>query len=280
MKWHAKIGLGSVQFGLPYGISNKTGQTSSEEVSEILDLAYHNGIKIIDTASAYGTSETVIGSLNHDRFLVVSKFMPSQSVKDIRAQLEKSLALLKAKSLYGYLAHRPLDLITNKIVWEELRKIKAEKKIQKIGFSLNSPDEYYQLKSAGIEPDLVQVPYNYFDTRFKKVLLELKDKGCEIHTRSTFLQGLFFTDITKLSSFFDDLKPSLKYLQETYKDKLQSTLLNYVLQQDFIDVVIMGIETAAQLELNLNSIESAADLDSLEKSYPEELLMPMNWPKN
>lgn len=280
MKWQNKIGLGSVQFGLPYGISNQTGQTPIEEVSKILDLAFANGIRIIDTASGYGTSESVIGMLNDDRFSIVSKFGPSPSAEDIRQQLENSLSALKAESLYGYLAHRPLDLLENTIVWQELQKLKDEKKISKIGFSLNSPDEYQQLKSAGMVPDLVQAPFNYFDTRFREALTELKKNGCEVHTRSTFLQGLFFTDTEKLSPFFDELKPNLQYLHKTYNDRLEGALLSYVLQQEFIDVVIMGVENAAQLTANLESIAAAPELEPLGVPFPEKLVMPMHWPKD
>lgn len=280
MKWQNKIGLGSVQFGLPYGISNQNGQTPIEEVSKIFDLAYANGIRIIDTASGYGTSESVIGKLDNNRFSIVSKFGPSSSVEDVRQQLKNSLSALNAKSLYGYLAHRPLDLLKNPIVWQELQKLKAEKKISKIGFSLNSTDEYQKLKSAGMKPDLVQVPFNYFDTRFREVLTELKTNGCEVHTRSTFLQGLFFTDTKKLSPFFDELKPNLQYLHKTYNNKLEGALLSYVLKQDFIDVVIMGVENAAQLEVNLKSIAVAPELEPLAVSFPEKLVMPMHWPKD
>lgn len=280
MKWQNKIGLGSVQFGLPYGISNQTGQTPIEEVSKILDLASTNGIQVIDTASGYGTSESVIGMLNDNRFSIVSKFGPSSSAEDIRQQLENSLSALKTKSLYGYLAHRPLDLLDNPSVWKELQKLKTENKISKIGFSLNSLDEYYQLKSAGMMPDLVQVPFNYFDKRFKEVLIELKTNDCEVHTRSAFLQGLFFTDIEKLSPFFDELKPNLQYLHKTYDNKLEGALLNYVLQQDFIDVVIMGVENEAQLKANLESIAVAPKLEPLTVSFSEKLVMPMHWPKD
>ena len=92
----------------------------------------------------------------------------------------------------------------------------------------------------------------------------LKAEGCEIHTRSAFLQGLFFADVNKLSLFFDEVKPILSYLHKTYKDSLQGVLLNYVLQQDFIDVVIMGVEDAAQLEANIKSLENTtADLETL-----------------
>jgi aryl-alcohol dehydrogenase-like predicted oxidoreductase len=280
MKWETKIGIGSVQFGLPYGISNTTGQTPPVEVAKILDVAYSNGIRIIDTASAYGTSEQVIGMLHDNRFLLVSKFMPPQENETIGEQLDKSLRLLQTNSLYGYLAHRPLELLQDTAVWESLQALKATHKIKKIGLSFNTPEEYVQLKAAGITPDLVQVPFNYFDTRFKDILIELKDNGCEIHTRSAFLQGLFFTDVNKLSPFFDAVKPKLQYLHEHYGDSLHGALLRYVAQQDFIDVVVMGIETATQLENNIHSLANAPDIESIDVAYSDELLMPLHWPKN
>jgi aryl-alcohol dehydrogenase-like predicted oxidoreductase len=280
MKNISKIGIGSVQFGLPYGISNTTGQTPPDEVAKIFDVAHANGIRIIDTASAYGTSESVIGMLHDNRFLLVSKFMPPHENESIEEQLAKSLSLLQTDSLYGYLAHRPLELLQDPKVWETLQELKVANKIKKIGFSLNTPEEYVTLKAAGFTPDLVQVPFNYFDTRFQDILIELKANGCEIHTRSAFLQGLFFAKPSKLSPFFDALKPKLQYLHEQYTDSLQGALLQYVVQQEFIDVVIMGIETATQLENNIHSLANAPDLEPLDVAYSNELLMPLHWPKN
>ena len=280
MKNISKIGIGSVQFGLPYGISNTTGQTPPDEVAKIFDVAHANGIRLIDTASAYGSSEQVIGLLNDNRFLLVSKFMPPRENGSVGEQLAKSLSLLQTDSLYGFLAHRPLELLRDTTVWEKLQSLKSKNKIQKIGFSLNTPEEYEVLLKAGFIPDLVQVPYNYFDTRFKDILIKLKCNGCEIHTRSTFLQGLFFVEPAELSSFFNALKPQLRYLHANYNDTLKGALLNYVLQQEFVDVVVIGIETAVQLENNLHSLANAPVLTPNEVSYPHELLMPLHWPKN
>lgn len=279
MKWTSKIGLGSVQFGLPYGISNTTGQTSDTEVSKILDVAFNYGITTIDTAASYGTSETIIGEQKGNRFEIVSKFMPSSDGKSIKEQLENSLAALQTTTLYGYLAHRPLALLDNKKDWEAIQQLKATRKINKIGFSLNDPKEYAQLLAAGIIPDIVQVPFNYFDTRFKDVLLALKEKGCEVHTRSTFLQGLFFMDKTQLSDFFTPFFPELAYLQATFEKNLSGSLLKYVIEQPFIDKVILGIENVTQLEENINGLAIASELKPLKKQFSNELVMPMYWPK-
>ena len=56
-----KLAIGTVQFGMPYGIANSTGQVSRDEAYQILKIAYVKGIHTIDTARGYGESEAVIG---------------------------------------------------------------------------------------------------------------------------------------------------------------------------------------------------------------------------
>src|SRR5258707_14484229 len=125
MEFNSKLGLGSAQFGLPYGITNKSGQTSVEEVTRILALAFNHGIRLIDRASAYGNAETILGQNILNDFKIVSKFMPSDD-SSIDTQLHKSLAHLKVPSLYGYLAHRPLNVLDHPEQWEELSILKLK----------------------------------------------------------------------------------------------------------------------------------------------------------
>ena len=49
-----KIALGTVQFGLDYGVNNKRGKIPADEVFRILDKAAEAGIDTLDTAHAYG----------------------------------------------------------------------------------------------------------------------------------------------------------------------------------------------------------------------------------
>jgi aryl-alcohol dehydrogenase-like predicted oxidoreductase len=279
MKLAKKIGLGSVQFGTHYGISNKTGQTKVTEVKKILELARQRGIEIIDTASGYGEAESILGQAGVKTLQVVSKFLPRSTHGAIADQFQKSLNNLKLQNLYGYLAHRPIECITQAGTWDELQRLKSGGLIQKIGFSFNKPEEIDACLDNGMFPDLVQVPYNYLDTRFKEHLVELHKKGCEIHTRSAFLQGLFFMDPTCLDSFFSPVKEYLQALQDTYRDLLPHYLLEYVCRQDFIDHVIIGIENAEQLSDNLEFLELKDSLPPFNLEIPESVLMPMNWPK-
>src|SRR5690606_20093157 len=145
---------------------------------------------------------------------------------------------------YGYLAHRP-GLLKD-YEWNELQQLKEEKKVEKIGYSLNEPEEYSALKDLGFYPDIVQVQFNYFDNRFKDLLIHLKAEGCEVHTRSTFLQGLFFMNADDLSPYFKIFKSHINFLQETYGSNLQTALLEFALRQEFIDKVIIGVENVDQ----------------------------------
>lgn len=274
-----KIGIGTVQFGLPYGVSNSRGQTSLNEVKEILNFAKSNQISYLDTAPAYGNAESILGTIGINEFRVISKFMHCTADEKLHIQLENTLNNLKIDSLYGYIAHRPMELLVNPKQWDDLCKLKQQKKIKKIGFSLNRPQELDVLLDKGMTPDLIQVPYNYFDNRFKRHLIDMKEQGCEIHTRSPFLQGLFFTKDNALPSFFDEVKKEIVELKINFGDQLSAVLLKYALSADFIDVVIMGVENVFQLEKNLTDINIDTILTSKEFNFSDSVLMPSNWPK-
>ena len=68
-----KLALGTVQFGLDYGISNIGGQVSLEEARKVLKLAKEYDIDTLDTASGYGNSEKVLGKIGVNDFQIVTK---------------------------------------------------------------------------------------------------------------------------------------------------------------------------------------------------------------
>ncbi len=274
----SKLGLGTVQFGIPYGISNSTGKTTSSEVATIIKSASQNHIQYIDTAAAYGNAEEVLGKNSLENFRVVSKFMPSDSYKSISNQLEETLKNLRLSKIYGYMAHRPLSLVEDVSIWDKLKILKEKKLVHKIGYSLNQPEELKVLLDKNFFPDIVQVPYNYFDRRFEQDLIYLKKAGCEIHTRSAFLQGLFFVNPNQLSSFFNEVKPHLVEVKAS-TNNLAGSLLNYVLCKDFIHQVIIGVENNDQLLSNISSIANVEVLKDLDYKFSDNILMPSNWPK-
>lgn len=273
-----KLGLGTVQFGMKYGISNLTGQTSEMEVARILARFKSLGGKVVDTASAYGTSESILGAAGVSSFVLVSKFMPPEVCKQsVSDQLAASLNRLKLKKIYGYLAHRPDSLIRYPEQWEELQKLKKLGLITKAGLSLTSADQWDQLKKLNIQPDIIQAPFNYFDRRFESIMKECGKLGVEVHARSAYLQGLFFRDPGTLSSFFSEVKPLLLDLQRSHKN-LNGKLLSFVLNQPFIGRVITGVESEEQLNLNYNNITEEPGLPEFHIELSESILNPANWP--
>ena len=203
--------------------------------------------------------------------------MPPE-VDTITSQLYKSLSRLKIKKIYGFLAHRPLNLYNNPSQWEELNNLKSSGVINKIGFSLNETSELDKLLDIGIIPDLIQAPFNYFDRRFNKQMAELKAKGCEIHARSVFLQGLFFANTNNLSSYFYEVTSIIRALQDS-TPFLSGSLLKFVIEQPFIDKVIIGVENPNQLLMNLEFMDKSSTLPELFTHIPERILVPSKWPQ-
>ena len=71
--------LGTVQFGLDYGVSNKSGQVEFKEAEAMLQLAFKEDILSLDTAHAYGSSEEVIGSIPTSTAFGIYTKLPSLS---------------------------------------------------------------------------------------------------------------------------------------------------------------------------------------------------------
>lgn len=279
-----KICLGTAQFGMDYGIANKDGRAPKEEVFKILDCAVAKGIKTLDTAHAYGCSEKVLGEFIKKRgqkFDIVSKIT-------MTAHLSESLARLGAKNIYGCLIHNFNDYVEKKNLWKTLKIAKENSIAQKIGFSFYKTQELETVLEEGIKFDIIQAPYNIFDRRFENYFAPLKDKGVEIHTRSIFLQGLFFLKSAELPKNLSSAKKHLELLKKTAKENnisISSLCLNFVLNNSYIDKAVIGVDSLKQLKQNINEISDfrkpafsgiSGNLNHL-KLNDENILLPINW---
>ena len=252
-----KLALGTVQFGLKYGINNSLGQVTETEVSKILDNCKKAGINTLDTAHAYGNSESVLGRAGIENFQVITK-LPACGSSQVAVLFKESLQNLQLSEVYGYLIHNFLILKRNNGVWDELNKLKESGKVKKIGISLYSPEELFRLWDSGISPDLVQVPYNLFDRRFDEALTELKARGTEVHTRSAFLQGLFFKPLASVPRHFIPVLDKLEVLDAFCKshhlDKA-SVCLGFVAANPHIDKAVFGVDNSTQLKHNIEAFQ-------------------------
>lgn len=274
----SKIVLGTVQFGLQYGV-NSAGRPSEEAVKGILAEAAKGGISTLDTSSAYGNSEEILGECvtPEENFKIVSKYPKGET--PVKEMFNASLKRLKIDSLYGYLLHHFEVYKSNPKVWDEFIALKNSDKVKKIGFSLYTPEELELILDNKSPFDLIQVPFNIFDKKFLPYMKELHDKGVDIHVRSIFLQGLFFKDRNALP---EKLKPMKKYLLQLDEFSKASGLsiseiaLNYNLQNPYIDGVLIGVDNVEQLQMNLNSVKDTP-IDIEVEVKEQELLNPVNW---
>lgn len=280
--------LGTAQFGMSYGISNRLGQVSLEEVSGILKYASQCGIDILDTAVAYGNSEGVLGQVGTDGFDIVTKIPSISEIEDINKYVEEtvndSLIRLKKRKLYAILLHRPLELLSEKgqALYSALLTLQQKGIVNKLGISIYEPSDLDKLYSH-FPFQIVQAPYNLFDQRMSDSgwFEKLNNDSVEIHTRSVFLQGLLLMNKDERPEGFLQWSENFKLLQE-YAEIAESTklqvALNFVLQNKFISKVLVGVESRHQLQQIVNGVKDIRlQPPGQIKSNDPELINPANW---
>lgn len=257
-----KLGLGTVQFGADYGISNKDGKTPTAEVAAILDAATELGVRIIDTACLYGDSEDVLGrSMPSDsRFDIVTKTpqFAKQSLDEADAQqvedtFRSSLLRLNRPSVYGLLIHRADDLFVSggDLLMDRLLTLKQSGLVSKIGVSVYSAHQIDEVL-ARFPIDLIQLPINALDQRLLQSghLQKLKRAGVEIHARSIFLQGLLLMGLQDVPDYFSSVRERLesyhRFIEAQGLTPIQAAL-GFVANIPEIDQVICGVNNCQQL---------------------------------
>lgn len=289
-----RLALGTVQFGLSYGVTNTEGQVSETRVQQILQMASQHGIDMLDTAAAYGQSEVVLSKQSATtKFELISKTLPlsgtENGLDEVRQAVNQSLSRLALhRPLYGMLIHHADDLLgpQGDDIWELLQEKKQQGRIDKIGVSVYSAQEL-DLICQRYAIDLVQLPHNILDQRLRISghLKKLQDSAIEIHVRSAFLQGLLLLqDTAALPVHLQDLKPALARFQQRAVELGCSTLtlaLSYLHQQTAIGRVLVGVVNPQQLCEIIAAWTDAASLplrctDDLAIDA-EHLLNPAKW---
>ncbi len=284
-----RLALGTVQFGLPYGIANKAGQVSRAEAKAMLQLATTHGIDTLDTAIAYGDSEACLGDVGTQDFKVVTK-LPAlpDTCSDVKVwvaqQVNASLLRLGVKEVYGLLLHRSGQLLGSNgaALFQALEDLKSNGLVQKVGVSIYSPSELDTL-TLHYHFDLVQAPFNLVDQRLYKSgwLQRLKDDGVEIHTRSAFLQGLLLMSLADVPSKFS---PWVNLWQIWHSwltahdiSALQASLA-FPLSFPEIDRVVIGADSVSQLSQIISATKWPANISLPNLQCDDEgLINPVNW---
>jgi aryl-alcohol dehydrogenase-like predicted oxidoreductase len=253
-----KLALGTVQFGVKYGVSNRAGQVPIDEVSAIVNSAASSGIDTLDTAIGYGISEQVLGQVGVQDWRVISKLPPLPDTKCdvaqwVHEQIAGSLNRLNLTSLDAILLHHPADLLgaTGQEYRAALAAIKDKGLVHSVGISIYSPVELDQLFPVW-RPDLVQAPCNVLDRRLVTSgwLSRLHDNGIRVHLRSAFLQGLLLMDSEQRPAWFlrwSDLLTRWRGWCDQQGLSVLEGSLSYVTTLPGVERVIVGVDSTQQL---------------------------------
>lgn len=300
--------LGGAQIGLPYGINNTSGKPNFKVSEELVKKAICNGIEYIDTAHAYGDSERTLGRILtkgwESRVTTITKLSPLQycheqideaSLREfVKASVYESCSNLGTKTLSCLMLHRALHLSQwNGIVWQVLLELQEQDIIDNLGVSIQKPEEL-ELVLRHEQITFIQMPFNLLDHRWEKAIKLIenvkKERNLIVHVRSTLLQGLLISDNYNLWKKANMEVPNIviDFLNSmTKKTKCNSILelcLTYVRSLEWIDGVVVGMETVSQLEENLRlfsrHVFSAKEIKLINEKRPalsEITLNPSNW---
>jgi aryl-alcohol dehydrogenase-like predicted oxidoreductase len=284
-----KLVLGTAQFGADYGIANKYGRMSLYEARRLLLDAGAHGMNMLDTAIAYGESETMLGQIGVSEFHIITKMpaVPDDCSKAdvwIENQIKGSLGRLGIDCLYALLLHRPDQLFgaQAKKILSALEDLKAKGMIKKIGISIYSPDELEQLYKV-LHFDLVQAPLNILDHSMVDSgwIQRLKRMGVELHVRSVFLQGLLLMPSFRRPDKFNRWQAVWsewdRWLTETGLSPLEACL-RYVLSIDTVERIVIGVDNVEQLkEVLAVEKKTLTTFPNWPQNIDTDLINPSHW---
>ena len=291
----SKMMLGTVQFGLNYGIANREGQPSVEKVKGILRLANELGINTLDTAAAYGTSEEVLGQALKetglsDHFQIITKIpvFPSETSEKeaeaiIRDSLTRSLQRLHRDRLTAVLVHNEQNIPQFPI----LERICAEGIAEGAGLSLDSQDSLTRQKGVLERVRYVQLPSNLMDRRFDPFIDSAPNCGVFVFARSACLQGLLLMPSEEVPVH---LRPIIPWRLRAEKIALECGIslkelcFRYLISLAGVASVVFGVDNEAQLRENCSFAEKGALPSEIVRAVrcgipllEESLIRPFLW---
>jgi spore coat polysaccharide biosynthesis protein SpsF len=308
----AELVLGSVQLGLTYGAANRTGQPSRPAALRLVHRAADAGISSFDTARAYGEAEDRLGEAFASdpagaarKLHTVTKLAPlgdlpadasrGRARAAVEESISQSLHALQRTKLDCLLLHRAEHMTSHGgAIWDRLIEMLEEGTVLALGVSVQSPDEALTALDCK-DVQHIQLPFNLLDKRWRDagVIAAIEARShITIHVRSTYLQGILAAQNPSLWPAIDGVDAAaLTALIDTLtrdfgRESPADLCLAYARGQNWVDGVVVGMETEDQLDMNLRLFarrplapEDCARIESLIPTVPDALVDPAQWPR-
>lgn len=267
--------LGTVELGLDYGINNYSGKPSYQQAFELLDTAWNEGIRELDTAAAYGDSEKIIGNYQETTghsFLIDTKLPVSIGQGQYDDCLNAAYDRLHVETIHLLYLHS-FAQCRDDMLLDFLRSQKENKKIEHIGISIYEPEELQYIIDSLPFVDTIQFPFSILDSHRwigNGLLNKAKDTKKRLYVRSVFLQGLMFK--SESDEFIKSIGAE-KYIEAIGRIAVNNGFsiaemaYKYVIQMPEIDDVIIGCQNANDVMMNMaiNNSEKRLNREAIDK---------------
>ncbi len=288
MSRSVELALGTAQFGMPYGISGHGSAVPMREVREILDCAWRSGIRVLDTAPAYGNIEASLSAAaGKHAFSIVSKIpaLPERSgsvavAKFVRESIRRTRGRLGSR-LRTLLFHRGVDLLDEQgaVAWDAASDEAARANVR-LGISCYSPGEAVAT-GAKYPLQVAQFPGNVFDQRLALNGAVDRLRGVEIHVRSVFLQGLLLlppaSGADRVPRAARALAAWARWRDERGIDAVRAAL-GVAKSLPGVRYCVVGVEQQSQLEEIAAAWESTGPLEAASlATTDEDVIDPRRW---
>ena len=294
-----KLCIGTAQFGLPYGITNRAGKIPDREGRRILTLAQDAHIRLIDTAQSYGDAEDAVGRQvpESHNFRFISKLSAQKKAcfcsDDIRVweeSFQRSCRSLRVSQLECFFLHQPQDLLKpgGEYLKKWLLSLRDRGLVNRLGMSIYGDDDLQGVNESLL--DVVQMPISLFDQRGLEdgLVSHLRDRGVLVHARSIYLQGLIATHPELwprwTSSASRNHQLELVKCARSKECNLIDLALGFIKVQSEIDAVVIGLCKEQQLKELLEAWEKKSPwVDNEWKAWSlrdQQILDPRKWPED
>lgn len=296
----SRLGLGTVELGMPYGIGLPTPPDDAACIA-LLHEAWDHGISFIDTAAAYGRSEELVGRAfgrKSTRPVIATKAatqLPGAAGPLVGAALRQQLEASVASSL------RKLRLDTLDLL--QFHSIEPEQLDDDLFVFMDSLCRrgwvrYWGASTygeraprAGITHSnhlvVLQVAYNMLDRRLERELLPAcAAAGLGVVFRSVFLKGVLTPRYIDLPEHMESLRRAAAAAATLADDagmSLSEMALRFAAYSPYADVALCGTGELEELHANLRAVEAgplSPDLITAVRGLQvaeEELLNPATW---
>lgn len=223
------LGLGTIWFGRRWPVENKDYEPPSlKEIDSYLSFAYESGIRMFDTAAAYGNSEKILGNYFkmhpefHDNIFISTKWGEDfeqatetstviHTQKQLQLSIERSLSFLpKIDLLYIHKANA--QIMANAMIKGEMRSFVDRGAIKYTGASLSREADIVDvLENGTLWVDFIQTSADVVENR-PDIISSLFKKGVAVVVNSPFRKRV------------DKLTPKESYLS-FYRNPCVSAML-------------------------------------------------------